>query len=230
MPLPNFPDQFTHDFQLCSFLADFLTAHIFIWPAEPAQSCPSLKRVLNKCCAVCGGDGTPSESQFDGTLNRFTATQRAEKRKFFRLDAAKIDGEIQTMNCQKDLRRFKLRDGPDLTAFSPFLNGVAGKISRVVAVFHFQEQVVHRIVQLEELHIGLNAKVEIRYLNLTEILGAKGGFCLTVEGFDVCPLETNHIEGKHPLIAYPTRILAQPGFQVRAQISECERARRTFRK
>ncbi len=95
------------------------------------------------------------------------------------------------MNCQKDLRRFKLRHRPDLTTFSPFMNSVARKIRRVVPVFHFQDQVVHRIVQLEELHIRLNAKPEIRYLDLTEILGAKGELCLTVEGFDVRPFETN---------------------------------------
>src|SRR5258708_31712749 len=109
------------------------------------------------------------------------------------------------MNCQKDLRRFKLRHRPDLTTFSPFMNSVARKIRRVVPVFHFQDQVVHRIVQLEELHIRLNAKPEIRYLDLTEILGAKGELCLTVEGFDVRPFDTNHIEGKHAPIAYPAR-------------------------
>src|SRR5260370_41305564 len=130
---------------------------LFIWPAKPAESRPSLKRVLNKCRAAGRRDCTLPKSQLDGTLDRLSVPQRAEERKIFRLDAAKIDGEIQAMNGQKDLRRFQLCNGPDLTAFSSFLHSVAGKIRRVVPVFHFQEQVVHRIVQLEELHVRLNA-------------------------------------------------------------------------
>src|SRR6266851_1844749 len=126
---------------------------LFIWPAKPAQSRPSLKRVLNKCRAVPSRDCTLPKSQLDGTLDRLSAPQRAEERKIFRLDAAKIDGEVQAMNGQKDSCRFKLCNGPDLAAFSPFLNSVAGKITHILAAFHFQEQVVHRIVQLEELHV-----------------------------------------------------------------------------
>src|SRR5260370_18156861 len=71
--------------------------------------------------------------------------------------------------------------------------------------------------------------MEIQHLNCTEILSAKGGLCRAVEGFDVCPFETNHIEGKRPLIAYPDGILAQPTFQTRAQISKRKGARRTSR-
>src|SRR5260370_34664249 len=97
------------------------------------------------------------------------------------------------MNCQKDLRRFKLRHRPDLTTFSPFMNSVTRKIRRVVPVFNFQDQVVHRIAQLEELHIRLNAKPEIRYLDLTEILAAKGALRMTLERLAVRPVETSHI-------------------------------------
>ena len=61
------------------------------------------------------------------------------------------------MNCQKDLHRFKSCHRADLAPFSPFNNSVACKIRRVVPVFHFLEQVVHRIMQFEELHIRLNA-------------------------------------------------------------------------
>src|SRR5258708_7010856 len=39
-----------------------------------------------------------------------------------------------------------------------------------------------------------------------------------------------HIESKHAPIANPARILSQPGFQLRAEISERKGARRTFRK
>jgi hypothetical protein len=80
------------------------------------------------------------------------------------------------MNRQKDLRRFKLCNSPDLTAFSSFLHSVACKIRRVVPVFHFQKQVVRRIVQVKEPYIRLDVQLEIWCLNLTEILGAKGGF------------------------------------------------------
>src|SRR6267143_4712975 len=155
---------------------------------------------------------------------RFSVSHCVEQEEFFRLDAAEIDGEIQPMNCQKDLRRFKLCNGPDLTAFSSFVHSVAGKIRRVVPVFHFQEQIVHGIVQLEQSHIRLDAQLEICCVHLTEILGAKRGLCLTVEGFDVCPFETNHIEGQLASISYPTRVLAQPRLQMRAQISKCEGA------
>src|SRR5467141_3482798 len=206
MQLPNSCNQFTHDFCLCSFLAAIFTAHFFIWPAKPAQRRPSLKRVLNKCRAVPSRDCTLPESQLDGALDRLSAAQCAEERKIFRLDAAKIDGEIQAMNGQKDLRRFQLCNGPDLTAFSSFLHSVAGKIRRVVPVFHFQEQIVHGIVQLEQSHIRLDAQLEICCVHVTEILGAKRGLCLTVEGFDVCPFETNHIEGQLASISYPTRV------------------------
>jgi hypothetical protein len=119
-------------------------------------------------------------------LDRLSTPQPTEERKFFGLDAAKINGEIQTMNCQKDLRRFKLRHRTDPTPFSPFMDSVACKIWRVVPVFYVQQQVVHRIMQLEEPHIRLNAQLEIWYVDLTEVLGAKGGLCPTVKGFDIC--------------------------------------------
>src|SRR5260370_22280761 len=104
---------------------------LFIWPAKPAQSRPSLKRVLNKCRAAGRRDCTFPKSQLDGTLDRLSAPQRAKERKIFRLDAAKIDGEVQAMNGQKDLRRFKLRNGPDLASVSAVLNGGGGEGRRV---------------------------------------------------------------------------------------------------
>jgi len=73
--------------------------------------------VLNKCRAVNRRDCTLSERQLDSTLNRLSASQCAKERKLLRLDATKIDGEIQAMNYHKDLRRFKLRNRPDLAAF-----------------------------------------------------------------------------------------------------------------
>src|SRR5258708_37493989 len=85
-------------------------------------------------------------------------------------------------------------------------------------------------MQFEELHIRLNVQPEPRRFGLIKILGAKCGLCLSVEGFDVRPFEANHIESKHAPVAYPPWILAQPGFQLRAQVSKREGARRTFRK
>jgi hypothetical protein len=62
MQLPSFRYQFTHNPCLCSFLAAFLTAHIFIGPSEPAQSWPSLNRALNECCPLGPRDPTAKQS------------------------------------------------------------------------------------------------------------------------------------------------------------------------
>jgi len=135
----------------------FFAAGVRFGPAKPAQGRPSLKRVLNKCGLISNRDGTFAESQLDGALDRPSAPQPGEERELFRLDAAKIDGEIQAMNCQKYLRRFKLRHGTDFAVFSSLLNSIAGNIGRVITMFHFQEQVIHRIMELEELDIRLKA-------------------------------------------------------------------------
>jgi len=128
------------------------------------------------------------------------------------------------MNCQKDLRRFKLCNGPDLTAFRRSCIALLAKSGVSSPCFTSKSKSSHGIVQLEQSHIRLDAQPEIWCLHLTEILGAEGGLSLTVEGFDVCPFQSNHIEGQLAPIAYPTRVLAQPRLQVRAQISKCKGA------
>src|SRR6267378_1649425 len=185
--------------------------------------------MLNKSRSIRRRDGTLSESQLDGALDRFPALQRIEEGKLFRFNAAKVDGEIQTVNRQKNLGGLKLRHGTDFAVFSAFLHGVTRSIRSVISVFHFQKQVVDRIMQFEELHIRLNVQPEPRRFGLIKILGAKRGICQAVEGFNIRPFEANHIENKHAPVAYPPRILAQPGFQLRAQVSKREGTRRTFR-
>src|SRR5207302_7883855 len=111
--------------------------------------------MLNKSRSIRRRDGTLSESQLDGALDRFPALQRIEERKLFRFDAAKIDGEVQAMDRQKDLGGLELRNRADPAVFSAFVNGVDRPIRYVVTVFHVQEKVVDRIVQIEELHVRL---------------------------------------------------------------------------
>src|SRR5882762_3834072 len=149
MPLQGFRYQFAHDFRLRSFFVDFLDARVCFGPTKPVESRPSLKRMLNRSRAVGRGDRTLSESQLDGARDRLSAPQRAEERELFGLNAAKIDGEVHAMDRQKDLSGLELRNGTDPAMFSTFLNSVTCPVRCVISVFHFQKQVVDRIVQLK---------------------------------------------------------------------------------
>src|SRR5260370_7932105 len=87
---------------------------------------------------------------------------------------------------------------------------------------------MHWIVELEEPHMRLNSQPETRTCEPVKILGAKSGLRLAVKGLEVCPFKAQHVEGKNLLISYPVRMLVQPLFQVRAEISQRARPRRAF--
>jgi hypothetical protein len=63
-------------------------------------------------------------------------------------------------------------------------------------LFYGEEQIVNRIVEIEEADVGLKAEAEFCGIGANENGGSDGRFGGAVEGFDFGPLETNHVESK----------------------------------
>src|SRR5258708_33044323 len=80
-------------------------------PAEPSQSCPSLKTVSKVSPTIKLGNRTVLKGLFNRALDRFSVVQRGEQRELLAFDAAEAHGKINPVNNEKDLLWLKSGDG-----------------------------------------------------------------------------------------------------------------------
>ncbi len=111
----------------------------------------------------------------------------------------------------------------DFYAFPVLRQDVACEIG-IFAVSNFESQVVHWILELEELYVRLHPQPEGRHGTATQILRVKGGFCFAIKCLYVGPLQAHHVQRETLLTAYPLGIPPQPRFKPGPQIPQRERA------
>ncbi len=97
-----------------------------------------------------------AESGFDGHAQSFSLSKRGENRKFLLLDAAEVNGVVDAVHGQKNLRWLQLCNSANAFALAMLRESVAGEIRVFVFFAHFKEKIVYGITETQQSHVRLN--------------------------------------------------------------------------
>src|SRR5690242_12865418 len=101
---------------------------------------------------------------------------------------------------------------------------VAGSLVKIGGAADADAQVVHRVMDVKESDVGLQIHAKLR-AEIEKILGAQRLGRGSVEGFDMSPFETNHVEDQSMPAAGVAATRAQPRFERMTQVAHGERLR-----
>src|SRR5215472_14592431 len=125
------------------------------------------------------------------------------------------------MDGEKDLLWLGQRAPGSASARRTICHRIAGDVNHALFAADPQKYLVDRVVQIEQAQVRLQTELRVgtkcrqvcfRQLRLS-------GF---VEGFDLGPLKANHVDRDFFDTLYELGMRAQPQFQSRSEIAQCE--------
>ena len=91
------------------------------------------------------------------------------------------------MHGKKNRRRLQPRHRAHALLLVPLVEGVAREIRVLFVFFQFNQQVVHRIMQIEKMNIRLQLQVQRLRISSREILGFQSRFRFSVKRINISP-------------------------------------------
>ena len=137
------------------------------------------------------------------------------------------------MNSQKNkLGPRKLQAAHQLPALHGVLlpqRGIACRLGSFRRSIDANTQVVHRVVQFQKTHAGLQADLH-PLSEVRQVFWLQRPLAGRIKRNNVCPFQLRHIECQNRVRPRMTRVCAQPRFKPTAEIAQSKRFRRTFQK
>jgi hypothetical protein len=178
-------------------------------PAQPAQLRPRCKprfdqvrRTLHPSHRFANGRSLAKSTEYAQLVQRQAAIE---------------DGEVRAVHRQSNGRRAagQLPTSLEVRA-APF------------ALLCPNPQIVHRVLHFQQTEMGLEPEGHVG-AELEQVFRPERFFRRTIEGFDVRPFQTDHVQRQLQILTAEGGMLAEPRFEARAKIAQSERGRRTVR-
>ena len=166
-----------------------------------------------------------------GAFQGATLLEILQDGELFPFQATEVDGVVDAVNGEIDGSGFEARDGGNFFVLLALVHGITSCVVGDVGgriVFDGEEEIVDRIVEIEETYIRLQAEAEFCGIGGDESGGRYGRQGGAIEGFDFGPFETDHIDSELHAAGGIARMFAEPGFEAEANVAHGERARRAI--
>src|SRR4029077_9317583 len=148
------------------------SCRLLVRPAEPPKRGPILKPLLDGSSPFGERDRAFPERSIDSFFERLALPQSAQHRELFRFNAPEIDRILDSVYHEKDRSWLQLCDRSHMLALAALLEGIARKIPVFIFFPHREEQIVHRIMKAEQLHVRMQLQAQTIDRGSCKIFGA----------------------------------------------------------
>src|SRR5208282_3942419 len=186
--------------------------------AEPSHSGPKFEPLANRFYALGNGHGGLPESVRDRRPDALPVSQGGQQAISFRLEPAEIHGVVVPVHGQENRLRPETAEAAQGGAFVPAGHGVARGLAVLGFLVHFEQQIVHRILEREQADVGLETQLHPRPETFHQVLRLERGFLRPVEGHYLRPFQARHVQRRARVWPDKAGMLFDPRGKPRPQV------------